>query len=341
VEREERELIEELVRDNLASADRDRGHAKRGQHPKHHGCVRAVFSVADYVPADLKSGIFGRPQDFEALIRFSNGRVDDDRNRDAHGMAIKVLNVPGTKLVAGHENETAHDFILVDSEVFFTGDLQEYVLFTRDFLAARRNILRTSLFLARMLVFHRGLLLKARKFANQTPSSPLASWYFSSVPYRLGGRIVKYVARPRLSGTPRGPVATEDGLSRALVEHLAAAEAVFDFGVDVHTVPSSQPIDDPSVCWSAQAGARREWLATITIPRQEVDPRSPLAENLSYSPWHALKEHEPVGAINRARMPVYEQMARLRHEMNGIVPAGTSEIPSCPFQKSNPDVTMV
>jgi len=47
-------------------------------------------------------------------------------------------------------------------------------------------------------------------------------------------------------------------------------------------------------------------------------PRSSLAENLSYSPWHALKEHEPVGAINRARLPVYEQMARLRHEMNGI-----------------------
>jgi hypothetical protein len=261
------------------------------------------------------------------LIRFSNGSVEDDRSADAHGMAIKLLKVPGRKLLPGHENETAQDFVLVDSETFFTGDLREYLFFSRGFLAARRSFVSAVFFWTRMLLFHMDLLKKVRSFTSHKPVSPLASRYFSSVPYRLGGRVVKYIARPHMPCLPRARVAAENGLSRALVDQLMISDAVFDFGVEVQIDPVSQPIENPSLQWSSHASARREWLATITIPSQHVDPMSALAEDLSYSPWHALEEHEPLGEINRARMYVYRDMARLRHELNGVVPAGTSEVP--------------
>src|SRR3954447_16830369 len=34
---------------------------RRGQHPKHHGCVLATIAVADGLPEELKFGIFREP----------------------------------------------------------------------------------------------------------------------------------------------------------------------------------------------------------------------------------------------------------------------------------------
>jgi hypothetical protein len=319
--------IEELVRANMATADRTPGHAKRGQHPKHHGCVRAVLLVANWIPAEFRSGIFEKPRTFEALIRFSNGRVWDDRKADAHGMAIKLLGVPGRKLVDGHETETAADFVLVDSEVFFTGDLTEYLAFSAGLLRPRRNLLYDAFFWTKILLWHRALFTRVRSFVGKRPTSPLAIKYFSAVPYRLGSHAVKYVARPRDPRIAAPNLGDRDGLSRALADTLAIADASFDFGVEIQTNTNTQPIEDPTVNWSEQEDARHEWLGIITIPRQDVDPNSALAENLAFSPWHTIEEHRPLGAINRARLPVYRDMSKLRHELNGVVPPGTSEIP--------------
>jgi len=41
-------------------------------------------------------------------------------------------------------------------------------------------------------------------------------------------------------------------------------------------------------------------------------------ENLTYTPWHALPEHRPLGGINRVRRAVYESLAELRHTLNEI-----------------------
>ena len=43
-----------------------------------------------------------------------------------------------------------------------------------------------------------------------------------------------------------------------------------------------------------------------------------LAEQISYTPWHALPEHAPLGGVNRVRRVVYESISRLRHELNGV-----------------------
>lgn len=319
----------ELVRLNVESADPKPGEAKRGQHAKHHGCVKATFTIADDIPDDLRRGIFSKQQSFDALIRFSNGRKSDDREPDAHGMAIKLLNVPGSKLLEGRETETAHDFVLVDHEVFFTGDSSEYLDFNREAFKARRSKFHGILFLGKMKLFHSKLLSRAKDFAGQTPSSPLTSQYWSTTPYCLGDQVVKYLAKPLSIGSIAADagVTSENGLSDSLVSRLANEGVAFDFGADVQTDPSLQPIEDPTVNWS-EKGARFERLARIDIPKQTVDPKSALAENLVFSPWHALEEHRPLGGINRARKPVYREMAKRRHEVNAVTPAGTSEIPS-------------
>jgi hypothetical protein len=322
----EQAMIEKIVRDNLTTLERDIKTVPRAQHPKHHGCVDAKFIVEPNLAANWRVGLFENPTTYDALIRFSNGRQTDDREPDIHGMAIKLLNVPGRKLLVGHENETTHDFLLIDHEVFFSAGMREYVRFNHDIAAAKRNELMKKLVKLHLLLLHPRLAIRVKNATAQTPASPLTTNYWSTTPYRLGGQAVKYMA-----GAPfedQSGVTSKNGLGDALVVHLAGKEARFDFGVHVQTDPIRQPIEDPTVSWSKNGKLLPVKLATIVIPQQVVGSKAKLAENLAFSPWHALEAHRPLGAINRARRQVYEEMAKERHELNKVSPVGTSEVPN-------------
>ena len=54
---------------------------------------------------------------------------------------------------------------------------------------------------------------------------------------------------------------------------------------------------------------------------QEFDTaeRDSISENLSFTPWHSLSEHRPLGGIARARRVIYESISKLRHAANGVV----------------------
>ena len=39
-------------------------------------------------------------------------------------------------------------------------------------------------------------------------------------------------------------------------------------------------------------------------------------ENLSFTPWHSLPQHRPLGAVNRVRRTVYESVSKKRHALN-------------------------
>jgi hypothetical protein len=316
------EAIEEV---NEAAAPSQPGAARRAQHAKHHGCVTATFTIRDDIPADLRHGVFATVASYPAKIRFSNGRQTDDRTGDAHGMAIKLLDVPGTKLLEGQETQRAQDFILVDSETFFTGDLDLYVRLNQGLMQPNQRLWDKLAFGFWLFVLHLPLALRAKRFASRTPTSPLTQSYFGAVPCSIDKTPVKWVAQPASTRTAR-PLDGPDGLSEALRRDLAEAPFVFDFGVDVQTDPQRQPVDDPTVAWS-QVGARRVWLARLEIAAQAVEPHAALAEDIAYSPWHGLVAHMPLGAINRARKSVYRKLAIHRHQLNGVTPADTSELP--------------
>jgi hypothetical protein len=78
------------------------------------------------------------------------------------------------------------------------------------------------------------------------------------------------------------------------------------------------PIEDASVEWDQVAAPLRK-VATINIPAQEFDTpeRHEFGDDLSFTPWHSLPAHRPLGGINRARRATYEAVSRRRHELNG------------------------
>lgn len=118
-------LIDRISAMNRKTLSIRNGVTRRGQHPKHHGCVVADFEVLDSIPPEYRLGVFVAPRRFEALIRFSNGSTYDDREPDAHGMAIKLVAVEGDKLLKKSLDPRSQDFILTDHPVFFSKSLEE------------------------------------------------------------------------------------------------------------------------------------------------------------------------------------------------------------------------
>jgi catalase len=316
-------LIEEIARliagSVEASAPAD-GVYRRDAHPKHHGIVQAWFTVESDVPEALKHGIFGTPGRYRAWIRFSNGApaIQADRKADQRGMAIKLVDVPGPKLL--DDQPSAHDFVLASAPRFFIRSVPDYVAFTRQ--ALRKPAIRVLAFFFgwNPLKWRWHELSTLRSTLHKT-ADLLATRYWSQTPYRLGPHVVKYSAIPTSPGASLAATSSPDFLRDNLAARLRTADATFDFAVQRQTDPSAMPIDDATVEWDERTAPFQK-VATIRLPAQEFQSRSQMAyaEFVSFSPWHALPAHEPLGPINRTRRVVYLAVASLRHRLNGGAP---------------------
>src|SRR5262249_50271315 len=142
-----------------------------------------------------------------------NGSQDDDGRGDIHGMAIKLMGIPGTKVLEGERDQTTQDFVLMDHPVFFSRDarsnraLDEAMVragkpsrlktFLKLFTATGRGQRSACLALTHFLMGFRFHELRALRAAvSKMPRSPLEITYWSATPYALGDRAVKYSARP-------------------------------------------------------------------------------------------------------------------------------------------------
>jgi len=123
-------VIEESIRKQYSA-----GSARRDAHPKAHGCVKAEIQILETLPDTLAKGLFIPGKTYQAWIRFSNGSGDPTRadiKHDARGMAIKVLGVPGKKLLEDEAQATTQDFIMINHPVFFATDPARYLSFMED-----------------------------------------------------------------------------------------------------------------------------------------------------------------------------------------------------------------
>jgi hypothetical protein len=307
-------VIEQSIRQQYAP-----GNARRDAHPKAHGCVKAQIHVLETLPVALAKGIFIPGKTYEAWIRFSNGSSDPTRadiKRDARGMAIKVLGVPGKKLLQDEDDAMTQDFIMINHPVFFATDPTRYLSFMQD---------ANSDHSYRKLLIPFDLGAKGTRIALETRSSrisnPLQVRYWSMVPYQLGtgaGRqAVKYSARScstTVDPMPHKP--GHDFLRDALQNTLQGGAACMEFLVQPRT-SSGMDVEDARVEWK-EAQAPFYLVATIRIPQQVFDTpeQNAFCENLSFTPWRALPEHKPLGVTNRLRKVIYDHISRVRHEMN-------------------------
>ena len=289
---------------------------RRDAHTKAHGCVKAELTVPAQVPERVRLGLFKEASTRPAWIRFSNAfsSIESDGKVDVRGMAIKVMGVEGEKLLEQEKSEKTQDFLLITTNVFFSPNTAEYVKFSREYV---KNESTLGYVLWPWNWRQAGILYRA----GRTPvSNPLTSRFWSSVPYKLGAAAVKYSAKPCAGIAPTGTSGSSpDFLREAMAAYLRNGDGCFDFMVQVQTDAVKMPVEDPSVEWDETASPFIP-VATVKIPRQTFDSQAQMdyCESLSYTPWHSLPEHQPIGGVNRIRKAVYERASTLRHTANGV-----------------------
>jgi hypothetical protein len=299
--------------------------ALRDAHPKQHGCLRARFEVEPDIPAEYAQGVFKRGNAFDAVIRFSNASpvtTQSDIEKDGRGMAFKLFDVPGKKLLEVESEALSQDFIFISHPVFFMKDPVAYIDFIKNFEnSGPLAFLKTVVALG-----PKGLMI-AKAIKSKQISSPIQTEYFSNVPYQLGvgadKKAVKYTARPcAINGTDPIPSSPADAnyLRTRLIEHFKAADACMD--ILVQSRQEGESVENPMDEWQGPFTK----VATLRMKKEEqaiaptpdlADPLNKACDALSFNPWHALAEHKPLGSMNRVRKIVYEHISRLRHQING------------------------
>lgn len=283
------------------------GPAVRDAHPKMHGCVAATLQVLEDLPEALRQGLFAGARSYSCWVRFSNGSSErqDDKIGDGRGMAIKVMDVPDSR-------SGTQDFIMINNPVFFVRNAIDYVPFNAAADPLRFFLPGLNPFRWRFHELFAALGIKRRKVSN-----PLDIQYWSMTPYLFGDRACKFSCRP-LGGSSgfserSGPNFLHDNLAAT----LANDEASFEFCVQLRGDPAAMPVEDPTILWDEKLSPFLP-VARLTIAKQIFDTPERIAfgENLSFTPWHGLDAHRPLGGINRVRRVVYETISELRHSLN-------------------------
>lgn len=266
-------------------------------------CVDAEFTVLDGLAAGHRVGLFASPRTYKCWIRFANATSQSDKDKDTRGMAIKVLDVAGENLTPG---ATTQDFVLNSHPVMMVGSTREFL----ELLEANEagGFRRAVYFLGHL----KAARIAAASRANHTCHLDIPYW--STTPYLLGSTAVKYVARPTSPSKSRLPATLTDSyLADAMRTRLAREDATFELMVQPQVDAQRTPIEDASVEWR-EADSPYVPVARIRIPAQSIDAAGQTArcEQAAFNPWHCLREHRPLGDMNRARREIYRTMAAFR-----------------------------
>jgi hypothetical protein len=292
---------------------------RRGFHAKLHAGLMAEFEVLDGLPEQARFGVFNEPRVIPALVRFSNGKPgrNPDRGKEPRGIAIKLVGIPGPK-VPEHGDAVTQDFLATSHSVTSTvRDARQFIAFIR----AERSALPLPLALAREV----GILESVRILAALTRTVGLSNvksmateQYSGTAPIQCGPYAVKFTVRP-VEGTEQGsraPTSSDNFLRADLAARLRSGDLAFDFLLQFYVDETRTPIEDTSVPWRPDDAplvkVARLRIPSCNLEAPEVNRLSEAIDELSFSPWHALDVHRPLGSVMRARRFAYAASSTLR-----------------------------
>lgn len=286
---------------------------QRGFHSKAHGCVYGWLQLYPDRDPRTRYGVFADGAGpWPLWVRYSNGVGwrDNDEHLDARGMAIKLMGVPGAKLV--NEESQTQDFLMTNSPTPVGANAVEFMKFAH---ANSRGFVSGLVFTAS----HPRTAAPALLGTNPIPSA-IAEQYWSGSAYHLGAhQAVKLTAKPCSTERKREPDGRGD--DRMTADLAAAADAGFCFRIyaQFQADPFLTPIEDASHEWTEEDSPLVP-IGEITIPAQDTAQpgRMEMCQSLSFNPWHAIAAHQPMGHINRARRFVYS--ASRAHRKGGHEP---------------------
>lgn len=296
----------------------------RALHAKAHGGLRATLTIADGLPDHARHGLFATAQRYDAYVRFSNGsgRRQSDREDDVRGIAIKVVGVPGKKLIPGLEDAVTQDFLLIQSPSLAFASPEEFVTFLECAAGGQALLLPRLVF---ALGPFRPFALLSRLVAGLKLAAPSVALqrFHTGAPIAIGPYAAKLDLVPKNAGHAAKP-ATRDHFADDLGARIGQTPLRWTLRAQFFVSEDVTPIEDVTKTWPEDAAPFVE-LGVLEIPQQDVKSPDGLAraakiEAMSFDPWHALVEHRPLGLTMRARNHAY----RLSTQARGAAPEPTS-----------------
>ncbi|MEI8025308.1 MAG: hypothetical protein WCI18_03065 [Pseudomonadota bacterium] len=278
---------------------------KRGFHAKQLGCTLGRFQVLDQIPSELQQGVFLPGKSYDVMARFSSGlgTVEKDAELDVKGLALKLLNIDGPKLIQSKlpnenlPNSRSVDFTMTNVPTFGTKNSTDFM----EFAKAAHDGNKGPFLFKHPIALQRLAGSVSRKIGDLGLES-----FWSGGASRLGQKTMKFRVAPcdgRKQYSPTRKV-TENYFRESLQEHLNSESVCYDFYVQMQLDPYKQPIENPQEFWKENE-TPSILMAKVTFDKQDLAQNDAICESITFHPWNTIAAHQPLGEVNRARMFIY------------------------------------
>lgn len=285
---------------------------KRGFHAKQLGCTLGRFQVSDQVPSELQQGVFLPGKSYEVMARFSSGlgTVEKDAELDVKGLALKLLNIDGPKLIQSKlpnenlPNSRSVDFTMTNVPTFGTKNSTDFM----EFAKAAHDGNKVPFLFKHPIALQRLAGSVSRKIGDLGLES-----FWSGGASRLGQKSMKFRVAPcdgRKQFSPTRKV-TENYFRESLQEHLNSESVCYDFFVQMQLDPYKQPIENPQEFWKENE-TPSILMAKVTFDKQDLAQNDAVCEGITFHPWNTIAAHQPLGEVNRARLFIYHASSEER-----------------------------
>jgi len=309
----------------------DGGHAIRGVHAKSHGILEGYLEVAADLPGDLAQGMFAKPGRYPVVMRLSTipGDILDDSVSVPRAMAVKIIGVEGERL-EGSENDVTQDFVMINGPAFGAPTSKKFLSVLRLLAGTtdRFEWLKKILSAQRVIIAVTGKpSTTVATLGGQPETHILGETFYSQAPLRFGDFIAKIAVAPispELTALIQAPLnvnGVPNGLREAVIDFFKKNGGVWEVRAQLCTDLQLMPIENAAVVWPEEISPYRP-IARMTVKPQVAwsETRSSAVDDgMSFSPWHGLATHRPLGGIMRVRKAVYEKAKQFRAEKNGRV----------------------
>lgn len=328
----DREIVDTLRKISETTLTRAAG-PLRSVHAKSHGLLYGKLTIAGELPETLAQGLFAQPGTYPVIMRLSTtpGDILDDSVSTPRGLAVKVLGVRGAR-VAGSEGDSTQDFVLVNGPVFNApnaGGFLRSLKLLEPTTNKMESVKKLTSAIARgaeaMIEGAGGQSPTLTSLGGQQEHHILGESFYSQTPILYGKYIAKigiFPVSPELTALTKLPL-TNNGepnmLRNVVVDFFLQNSATWEVRVQLCTNLETMPVEDASVAWPEDESPYVT-VATLTAAAQDpwtVEKIGAIDEGLSFSPWHALAAHRPLGSVNRARKSAYAMSANFRAEHRG------------------------
>ena len=334
-EKDEAKVADELIETMLSISKKtyeDGHHAMRSVHVKSHGILQGELQVLDNLPPQLAQGMFANARTYPVIMRLSTtpGDILPDSVSTPRGLAVKVIGVEGERL-PGSENAVTQDYVMVNGPAFqvanakaFLGNLKLLAKTTDKGEGAKVALSTVMRGAGKALEAVGGGSGKIKSMGGEPATNPLGETYFTQVPMLYGEYMAKLAIAPisqnltSLKGEKIDIGRSPTAIREALLKHFATNGGEWEVRIQLCTDLEKMPIEDAKKLWPEDESPYIA-VARITVKPQiawDEQRSAAVDDGMSFSPWHGLAAHRPIGSIMRVRKMAYEKSAAFRAKRN-------------------------